>query len=177
VLPLYLSVLVGEWALVWYVARGLRGRRVVSIADLVAERWRRPSEVVVDIAIAAIVWALWLAVQVAVPGKGGAGALLPRGAAEVVVFMALAVSAGICEEIAFRGYLQTQLTALTSSITTGVILQAAVFAVGHLYEGIGPVVRIAVYGGLFGAVAEWRRSLRPGIIAHAWSDLFVLFFR
>ena len=34
--------------------------------------------------------------------------------------------------------------------------------------------KIALYGGLFGMVAAWRRSLRPGIIAHTWSDVFGL---
>lgn len=35
-----------------------------------------------------------------------------------------------------------------------------------------------IYGTLFGAVAAWRRSLRPGMLAHAWSDLFgVIVFR
>ena len=64
VLPLYVSLLVGEWALVWYVARGLAGGRVVTIADLIAGQWDRPIAIVFDLAIAAIVWAAWLAIQV-----------------------------------------------------------------------------------------------------------------
>ena len=31
---------------------------------------------------------------------------------------------------------------------------------------------IAVYGLLFGILAEWRKSLRPGILTHAWHDVF-----
>jgi hypothetical protein len=27
-------------------------------------------------------------------------------------------------------------------------------------------------GLLYGLLAWWRKSLRPGIVAHAWSDIF-----
>src|SRR5262249_22591178 len=141
-----------------------------------------PVPIAVDATIAALLWAAWLAMQV-VPswqtgnGGGGAGGLLPRGPAEVAGWIALAGSAGTCEGIVFPGYLHTQLTALSRSVKSGIALQAAVFAVGHVYEGFDSVVRIALYGGLLGVVAVWRRSLRPGIIAHAWSNLFPLFLR
>ncbi len=34
------------------------------------------------------------------------------------------------------------------------------------------MITITVYGALFGLLAWWRRSLRPGMIAHAWTDIF-----
>jgi hypothetical protein len=34
------------------------------------------------------------------------------------------------------------------------------------------VALISVYGAMFGALAHWRRSVRPGMIAHAWHDAF-----
>jgi hypothetical protein len=53
-----------------------------------------------------------------------------------------------------------------------------VFGVGHFYEGIGAAARITLFGVLFGLLALWRKSLRPGMIAHAWSDIFgVIIFR
>jgi hypothetical protein len=33
------------------------------------------------------------------------------------------------------------------------------------------MVLIAAYGCLFGILAAWRKSLRPGMMAHAWQDL------
>jgi membrane protease YdiL (CAAX protease family) len=87
------------------------------------------------------------------------------------------LSAGFCEEVAFRGYLQRQMHAMTGSAALAVLIQAAVFAIGHAYEGAAAVARIAMYAVLFGAVAAWRRSLRPGILAHAWSDLYPILFR
>jgi hypothetical protein len=35
-----------------------------------------------------------------------------------------------------------------------------------------PCLRITGFGLLFGCLAEWRKSLRPGMIAHAWTDIF-----
>jgi len=84
----------------------------------------------------------------------------------------VAFSAGFCEEIVFRSYFLLQFRALTNSAVTAVILQAALFGVAHFYEGPWPVVKISFYGMLFGVVALWRRNLRPGIIAHVWSDVF-----
>jgi uncharacterized protein len=80
--------------------------------------------------------------------------------------------------VAFRGYLQKQFRAITGSAGWAVLLQAVVFGVGHLYEGVGPVARITLFGVLFGLFALWRKSLRPGMIAHAWADIFgVIIFR
>jgi len=35
-------------------------------------------------------------------------------------------------------------------------------------------ISAGLYGLLFGLVAGWRRSLRPGMIAHAWTDIFAI---
>jgi hypothetical protein len=32
------------------------------------------------------------------------------------------------------------------------------------------VILIALYGAMFGILAHWRGSVRPGMIAHAWQD-------
>jgi membrane protease YdiL (CAAX protease family) len=45
-----------------------------------------------------------------------------------------------------------------------------VFGASHGYEGFARMVLIAIYGFMFGLLAWWRKSLRPGMIAHAWHD-------
>ena len=50
--------------------------------------------------------------------------------------------------------------------------QAAIFGLSHGYQGAKPMLVIAVYGLLFGLLAQLRGSLRPGMIAHAWQDVF-----
>ena len=98
--------------------------------------------------------------------------MLPRGGAEIAVWILLSLSAGFCEEVVYRGYLQRQLQALTGSGLAAVALQAVIFGVSHGYQGVRNVLFITVYGALFGALALWRRSLKPGMILHAWTDIF-----
>jgi membrane protease YdiL (CAAX protease family) len=96
--------------------------------------------------------------------------LAPQSPVEIALWIALSVTAGICEETIFRGYLQKQFIAWTGSIPTGIFLSAAVFGLGHIYQGVRSTLVITVYGLLFGILAQWRSSLRPGMIAHALND-------
>jgi CAAX protease family protein len=96
--------------------------------------------------------------------------LAPQGSLESLLWIALAVTAGICEETIFRGYLQRQFVAWTRSAPVGVLLSAALFGAGHIYQGAKATVVIGVYGLMFGILAEARQNLRPGIITHAWHD-------
>jgi membrane protease YdiL (CAAX protease family) len=178
--PGYVSVLISEWLLVLFVRRGVH-KRGVRLRDLVGGRWATPMDVMKDFALGAALWALWIALQNPHLLGGGTNAalgLLPKGILESLVWIPLALSAGFCEELAFRGYLQKQFQAITGSAALALLFQALVFGVGHLYEGVGPAGRIALFGVLFGLLAVWRRSLRPGMIAHTWSDIFgVIIFR
>ena len=130
--------------------------------------------------LAAALWALWTFLQNPhiLGGTNAAQGLLPQGLLESLVWIPLALSAGFCEELVFRGYLQKQFQAVTGNAGLAVFFQAIVFGVGHLYEGIAPVGLITLYGVLYGLLAVWRKSLRPGMTAHAWSDIFgVIIFR
>ena len=91
--------------------------------------------------------------------------------------MALSISAGFCEEVVFRGYFQHQFTAFTRSKWIALLLQSTLFGVSHGYQGWAACLRITVYGALFGLFALWRKSLRPGMIAHAWTDVVGGVFR
>jgi len=176
----YISVLVFEWLLVLYVRMGVH-KRGVHLRELVGGRWTTPKEVMKDLALGAGLWAVWIGLMsphVLGGGTNAAQGLLPQGILESLAWIPLALSAGFCEELAFRGYLQKQFQAITGSAAWAVLIQAIVFGVGHLYEGVGSVGRITLFGVLFGLFAVWRKSLRPGMIAHAWSDIFgVIIFR
>jgi membrane protease YdiL (CAAX protease family) len=178
--PRYISVLVFEWLLVLYVRMGVH-KRGVRLRDIVGGQWATPKEVMKDIAMGAGLWAVWIGLQnphILGSGTNAAQGLLPQGILQSLAWIPLALSAGFCEELAFRGYLQKQFQAITGSAGWAVLIQAIVFGVGHLYEGVGPVERIMLFGVLFGLLAVWRKSLRPGMIAHAWSDIFgVIIFR
>jgi membrane protease YdiL (CAAX protease family) len=98
------------------------------------------------------------------------GALAPHTYLEAGLFVLLSVCAGLCEEIIFRGYLQSQFRAMGRSAIIGIVAAAAIFGLAHGYQGGRMMIVIGVYGMFFGILAHFRKSLRPGMMAHAFQD-------
>jgi len=82
------------------------------------------------------------------------------------------LAAGICEEVAFRGYLLRQMHALTGSIVAAVLFQGLIFGLFHAYQGFKNAIAICILGLLYGALAAGRKNLRAHTIAHSWSDVW-----
>jgi membrane protease YdiL (CAAX protease family) len=175
--PLYLSLVAAEWGLFRFAFVGLK-KSGTRMGDVIGERWGKWQDVLRDVAIALLAWTAWtgaetLASRMLGPDAAkGIDSLLPRGPAEIASWVALSVSAGICEEAIFRGYLQQQFMALTGNAFLAIGAQAIVFGIAHGYQGLRNTIVIAIFGALYGVVAHWRRSLRPGMILHAWTDVF-----
>lgn len=175
--PMYLVLIVSQWALLRFVTAGMR-RSGVRVRDLLGERWSGPREIARDVALALLVWGAWSGAEALVHGVLGPdtakdiGALLPRSPVEIALWVLLSLTAGFCEEVIFRGYLQKQVEAITRSAAAGLLIQALIFGVSHGYQGLRNVILITIFGALFGALALWRRSLKPGILLHAWTDVF-----
>jgi hypothetical protein len=172
----YLIGLCFEWVLFAVMLVGVR-RYGGSFSLVLGERWRSARQVWRDIGIALAFWVvalvlLWVfGLLLRIHGDNRAvTAMLPHGVLEVVLWIALSVSAGICEEAIFRGYLQAQFMSATKNAWVGIVLAAAVFGGAHAYQGFRMVILIALYGLMFGRLAYWRGSVRPGMIAHAWQD-------
>jgi uncharacterized protein len=175
----YLTVMAMEWSVVGFIWFGIR-LRGVTMRDLVGGSWPSWTGAFRDLGIA-VVFQILAGIVLALAGHllnadGGAVArrLLPHGRNEIIVYLLLCATAGLCEEIIFRGYLQKQFSAWTRSAAAGLVLQAIVFGAGHAYQGPRLMGVIAVYGCLFGLLALWRRSLRPGMIAHFLQDSLVV---
>lgn len=176
IIPVYLSLLALEAALVWLVRSQAR-KRGITIRELVGGRWTTPLDFVRDVVIAALMWGAW---KLAMYGWAllqptstniTVRSMLPHGPVAIVLWIALSITAGFAEELAFRGYLQRRLHEATGRWAFAVLGQAIIFGVLHGYEGAVVAARITLYGAIFGAVALWRKSLRPGMIAHAWTDI------
>ncbi len=168
-----------EWLFLVLVLLGVR-RSGTSVLVVIGDKWHSFRQVLRDIGIAAGFWVVallllgvvsWL-LRLTTHGRD-MQFMLPRGGVEIAAWIALSVTAGICEEAIFRGYLQRQFMALTKRAPVGVLLSAAAFGAGHAYQGFRRAIMIGVFGAMFGIFAHWRRSVRPGIIAHAWHDSFV----
>lgn len=176
--PMYVFTILWEWAVVGYVVWGVK-RHGSSLGQLIGGKWNSWKAVLKDIGIAAGFWLIALAVlfctaialHVDKPGPG-IRFMLPQNHLEIFLWVLTSMTAGICEEIIFRGYFQKQFCAWTGNITAGVLLSAGVFGAGHIYQGGKSAIVITVYGVLFGILAEFRKSLRPGMITHAWHDGF-----
>jgi uncharacterized protein len=176
---IYLVALFMDWALFYYCYAGVR-RRGGTLASLSGGRWTSAKDVLTDVAIAIPFWALWEGAAYGVhylldvlnhTGTVAAvDSLLPKSLVEITLWILLCLTAGFCEEIAFRGYLQKQFHALSGSIAIAVVLQGIVFGIAHGYQGWKNVVVITVLGLLYGTLAAWRRDLRVNMISHAWSD-------
>lgn len=181
VIPIYLVALFMDWALFYYCYVGVQWKGG-TLATLSTGRWTSAKDLVTDVAIAVPFWALWEGVAYGVhyvldalnPAATAATVdnLLPKSFLEITLWIFLCLTAGFCEEIAFRGYLQKQLHAFTGSIWVAVILQGMVFGIAHGYQGWKNVVVITALGLLYGTLAAWRGNLRTNMISHAWSDLW-----
>lgn len=97
---------------------------------------------------------------------------MPRNLLDLAAILPVMISAGICEEITFRGYLQTQLHRLTGSIWVAIFLQAVMFSLAHGYNqtAAGMLSKFS-YGIMTGLLAKWRGSLLPGIVSHSLTDV------
>jgi uncharacterized protein len=99
--------------------------------------------------------------------------LAPSNGQEVAAWILLCLLVGVAEELVFRGYLQRQFTAWArGAAVAGVVLSAITFGAAHGYEGARSMFLLALFGAFFSLLALLRRSLRAGIFAHIWHDVF-----
>lgn len=97
-------------------------------------------------------------------------ATAPHSWSEVALFTILSLSAGICEEFVFRGYLLRQFQRWSGSTLFAVVLSSVVFGCLHLYEGTGPMLEIGGLGAVYAIVALRRGNLRGVMVAHFLQD-------
>ena len=179
--PIYLGAILMDWALLYYCWAGVH-RFGGSLWTLCGGRWISWKDVAVDMAIAAPFWVLWEGVAygvwrllAATMGSSSAktvDSLLPQSLLEIAIWIATSITAGVCEEMAFRGFLQRQLHVLSGNIAVAVVGQGLVFGLFHSYQGWRNVVVISVLGMVYGTLAAWRRNLRVNIVTHAFTDVW-----
>ncbi len=100
------------------------------------------------------------------------GFLLPQGPVERLTFAAIALTAGFCEEILYRGFLLHVFRAdLHLPALSAAIVAVVAFGVAHTYQGLRGIAASAVLGAIFMAAYLMTRSLWPPILLHAFIDL------
>jgi len=171
----YLRAALLEWLVVGFLWYGLR-RHGVRFRMLLGNKWTSVGAVFRDLGIA-VVFLLGSNVILTTLGfilrtqqSPALRNLLPQSRLEIPFYLLLSLSAGICEEIVFRGYLQAQFRAWTQSSAAALMVQGLIFGAAHGYQGLKHMIVIVVFGWLFGWLVLWRRSLLPAMMAHALQD-------
>lgn len=95
--------------------------------------------------------------------------LLPSTRDELQLFTVLSITAGICEELLFRGYLIWYLSA-SVGFSLACILSGVLFGLGHLYQGPRQAVKIILLGLVFVLFYVVSGSLWIPMMLHALLD-------
>jgi membrane protease YdiL (CAAX protease family) len=97
-------------------------------------------------------------------------AMLPHDRREGRWFSGLSVTAGICEELLYRGFLMAYLTAAIN-IWAAVLASSIIFGLGHLYQGTTGIVKTAAIGLIMAGLYVLTGSLWLPMLLHALVDV------
>ncbi|MEO5989513.1 MAG: CPBP family intramembrane glutamic endopeptidase [Candidatus Eisenbacteria bacterium] len=100
----------------------------------------------------------------------GVEKLLPTNDRESTLFAALSVTAGVCEELLFRGFLFWLFTHFLP-FWGAAALQAVLFGIGHAYQGPKGIVATTLAGIFLTGVLIVSGSLYAPMLVHALMDL------
>jgi membrane protease YdiL (CAAX protease family) len=95
--------------------------------------------------------------------------LMPHSGAERRRFHGVSITAGVCEEALFRGFLLWYF-AVWVGVWPAAILSSIVFGVGHVYMGVRQIPNTAVIGLVMATLAILSGSLWPAMLLHAAID-------
>lgn len=102
--------------------------------------------------------------------------LLPSTGAERRWWWVVCLTAGICEEVVYRGFLlhYWHSAPFHLTLTWALIVSSVIFGIAHLYQGIAGSLQTMVIGFVLGAVFLMVGNLSLPIAIHAVLDLRVL---
>jgi membrane protease YdiL (CAAX protease family) len=95
--------------------------------------------------------------------------LMPHTGAERWRFHAVSITAGVCEEVLFRGFLLWYF-AVWFGVWPAAILSSIVFGIGHVYLGVRQIPNTAIIGMAMATLTILSGSLWPAMLLHAAID-------
>lgn len=113
------------------------------------------------------------------PAMQGMRFMLPVSKVERHWWLLLSVSAGVCEELIYRGFLFEFLRGRLDGgpqlgLTAAWLLSSIAFGTAHLYQGGAGIIRTTVVGLLLGMLAILTGSLLLPIVCHVLLDAQIL---
>ena len=97
--------------------------------------------------------------------------MLPKTPTERAVWIIVSITAGVCEEILYRGWLLSLFAATLGSVWLGLLISSIIFGFAHTYQGRNGILGTGVLGAMFGLLFIFSGSLIPGQVLHAVIDL------
>jgi membrane protease YdiL (CAAX protease family) len=176
---LYLSTILFQWVLTAIVAwrAAARGLTLRELGLLDRQFW--PALPITLVGAALIALGHWMNLRrmsvsdhpAAEKLRQMAARLFPRSAMETAVYIGLALTAGICEEFIFRGFVIAVLFRVGLSAWIVVVFSSLMFGLAHLYQGKGGSVGTGILGMLFAGVRIAYDTIFPVVIWHAVLDI------
>ncbi|MFD6953118.1 hypothetical protein A6A08_11375 [Nocardiopsis sp. TSRI0078] len=109
-------------------------------------------------------------------GQRAVSALLPRDRRERWAAAGGSVTAGVCEEVVFRGLLIALGVSLGLDVAVAAGISVAVFAVAHVYQGLLGVLFVTLMGFALTSLYLSTGSLLLPVFLHILVDLRALLF-
>ena len=95
--------------------------------------------------------------------------ILPHTPTELARFHFVSITAGVCEETLFRGFLLWYF-AVWVGVWPAAILSSIVFGLGHVYLGVKQIPNTVLIGLIMAVLAILSGSLWPAMLLHAAID-------
>ncbi len=96
--------------------------------------------------------------------------IIPRNGNELGRFYGVAVTAGIVEEVLYRGYMIWYLGQFLP-LWAAALISSAVFGIGHAYQGISNLPKITIVGAVFAGLYVLSGSLWLPMVLHTAVDI------
>ena len=100
-----------------------------------------------------------------------ANRLLPVNLLEYLVYSALAITAGVCEEFVYRGFAISAFSKVGLPLWLVVIISSILFGLAHAYQGRAGILSTGIFGLLLAIGRLGFGSLVPVMMWHAGLDL------
>jgi uncharacterized protein len=176
---LYVWNILAEWSLVAGCVRvdRLNGLRLVDLGEWLGS----PLRTLVASGLLMVIVAALVIVNKSRPQKASAeqlsraaskvSRLLPITRIERLIWVAVALTAGVCEEFLYRGWLLSLFSTALGSVWVGLVVSSIVFGAAHAYQGRNGIIGTGVLGIVFGGVFVLSGTLLLGQILHTVIDL------
>jgi membrane protease YdiL (CAAX protease family) len=92
--------------------------------------------------------------------------ILPQSKVELLPYLALALTAGLCEEFLYRGFAMAAFARAGLPAWGAVLLSSVFFGLAHLYQGRGGLVSTLIVGAVFGTARIAYDGLVPAMFWH-----------